>query len=250
MKIFNNNQKVVYVLSCIVIAFFLYGCKEKELDVSVFDELPESTFLTEIKTSLENHVPLAIAFTAEWCPHCRQYKPVFSEVKDLYRDKVTFINIDVDDANGAPISSRFQVRGIPTTGFVRADGSVYKVQVGEITKDELIKIADELILNKKRKSGEPIAPFPLDIDKKEEATPAEQKQPAEEPKEEEAPATPPVQEEPQGGIPQPPPPPPTDLENENILLPPAGNERTGNFLDSEDPSSDGTLPEQEAAPGQ
>ena len=266
MKIFKNSQKILYVLSCILVAFFLYGCKEKELDASVFDSLPESTFLTEAKTSLENHVPLAIAFTAEWCPHCRQYKPVFSEVKDLYRDKVAFINIDVDDKNGSSLSNRFQVRGIPTTAFIREDGSVLKVQVGEITKDDLIKIIDELIVSKKRKKGEPVAPFPLDI-KKEEAAPEEQKQPVKEkskeeetkpeevkPEEtkpsEEVPPPPPPQEKPQGefgGLPT------QEPSGEQIQLPESGVGEQDSNLDSESGSSDGedqALPEQEAAPGQ
>ncbi len=223
MKIFKNYKKVVYVLSCFVIASFLSGCKE--VNTSVFDGLPESTFLTEAKTSLENHIPLAVAFTAEWCPHCRKYKPVFNEVKDLYHDKVTFINIDVDDTNGSPISNRFQVRGIPTTAFVRADGSVLKVQVGEISKEELVKISDELLSNKKRGKGEPVAPFPLDLGK-EETKPQEESgksEPAAEPKkekqeevkpEEEIPSDTHAGEELEEDIPIP--------ENENLGLPPSG----------------------------
>ena len=237
MKIFKNGQKALYVLSCIVVAFFLYGCKDKDGNISVFDGLPESTFLTEMKSSLENHVPLAIAFTAEWCPHCRKYKPVFNEVKDLYHDKVTFINIDVDDPNGSPISNRFQVRGIPTSGFVRADGSVYKVQVGEISKEELIEIADKLIVNKKRKKGEPVAPFPLDVEKKEEATPAEQPV-KEEPKPEEVK---PLEEE----LPNPPFPqviPPSEELNPPPQLEPENKEQSDALDDSE------TLPLEEAEP--
>ena len=233
MKIFKNNQKALYVLSCILVAFFLYGCKEKELSVSVFDGLPESTFLTEIKTSLENHVPLAIAFTAEWCPHCRQYKPVFSEVKDLYRDKVTFINIDVDDVNGSPISGRFQVRGIPTTGFIRADGSVYKLQVGEISKDNLIKIADDLILSKKRKKGEPVAPFPLDLNK-------------EEPKKEEPKAKEESPQLPANEVQPSPPSPAGEPANESE---PNINDQNNN-LDSGNDLKDDEAPPEEAVPGQ
>ncbi len=263
MKTFKNNQKVLYVLSCIVITFFLYGCKEKEGNISVFDGLPESTFLTEIKTSLENHTPLAIAFTAEWCPHCRNYKPVFNEVKDLYRDKVTFINIDVDDANGSPVSNRFQVRGIPTTGFVRADGSVYKVQVGEITKDDLVKITDELIINKKRKKGEPVAPFPLDIKKEEtvkeepkeeEIKPEEAKPEEVKPSEESPPFVPGLPPQillPGGPDGLPPMSPPDESINEEIQSPPPsdGNEQNANS-DSEDTSDNETLPEEKAVPGQ
>ena len=147
---------------CFLVLILSSGCREKGLKISVFDGLPESKYVSEVKAALENKTPMAISFTAEWCPHCRQYKPVFFEVKDELKDKALFLNIDVEDTEGSNITNRFQVKGIPTTAFIRADGSVFKVQVGEIEKEELIKIVNELVESKKRKRGEPIAPFPIE----------------------------------------------------------------------------------------
>ncbi len=155
-------KKIIYCLGCFLILIFSGGCREKGLKISVFDGLPESKYVSEVKTAIENKTPMAISFTAEWCPHCRQYKPVFFEVKDELKDKALFLNIDVEDTEGSNITNRFQVKGIPTTAFIRADGSVFKIQVGEIEKEELIKIVNELVESKKRKRGEPIAPFPIE----------------------------------------------------------------------------------------
>ena len=121
-----------------------------------------------------------------------------------------------------------------------------KVQVGEISQDELIKIADELIVNKKKKKGEPVAPFPLDV-KKEEVAPEQKKEPVkEEPKEEAKPTEetpPPTQEELTPSLPAEP--------LDETVQPPEPNEGEQNdSLDSKDPSSDGTLPEEETAPVQ
>lgn len=164
-----NNQmklmkfkKVFYCISCLVLAFFLFGCREGKIRVTAFENLPDSPILTEVKNSLENKKPLAVAFLTEWCPHCRRYKPVFFEAKDLYGEKVTFIHIDVDDPNASGISSRFQVRGIPTSAFIRSDGSVFKLHVGGIEKDDLAEIVEDLIRSKRKKRGEPIAPFPIE----------------------------------------------------------------------------------------
>ena len=162
LKINQLNKKALYVLCSVLLSISLFGCREKERELSLFEGLPESTILTEIKTSLENNKPAIVSFTAEWCPHCRNYKPIFFDVKNLYQDKATFINIDVDDTTGSALSTRFQVRGIPTTAFVRLDGSVYKVQVGEIDKENLIKTTDDLIKSKRKSSGEPVAPFPIE----------------------------------------------------------------------------------------
>ncbi|OGI18908.1 MAG: hypothetical protein A3B68_06715 [Candidatus Melainabacteria bacterium RIFCSPHIGHO2_02_FULL_34_12] len=192
MKI--SIQKTFYVFTCIIFAVILTGCKEKGTKITVLDGLPESPYLTEMKTSLENQKPVVVSFTAEWCPHCRKFKPTFIEVKDLYQEKVTFVNIDVDDSNGSTLSNRFQVRGIPTTTFVRSDGSVFKVNVGGLEKEELIKVVDELILSRRKKRSEPIAPFP--IEPQEKVTPKEEEEaPQEIIKEEEPEAPEQIQEE-------------------------------------------------------
>lgn len=170
-------MKKVIIVSCFFLSTFLFGCKLKDGGASLFSGLPESALLTEIKTTLENKKPIVVAFTAEWCPHCRQYKPVFFEVKDLYTDKVAFINVDVDGKEGSAISERFQVKGIPTTAFIRQDSSVFKIQVGEIEKEKLIETADSLLKSKKKKRSESIAPFPIEI--KEIAKPEEEAKPLE-----------------------------------------------------------------------
>lgn len=165
MKILEINKKLFYFMTCFIFAVLLTGCKEKENISTAFDGLSESTFLTEVKASLESKKPIAVAFTAEWCPHCKQYKPIFFDVKESFKDQATFLNIDVDDAQGSAISDRFQVKGIPTTAFVRGDGSVFKIEVGELNKEKLSGIITELVASKKKGKDEPIAPFPIEVKK-------------------------------------------------------------------------------------
>ena len=159
---FRFDFKNLYFLNCLILSIFLVGCKGNVVSITAFDKLPDSAILSEAKASFVNKKPLVVAFTAEWCPHCREYKPVFHEVKNSFTDKVTFINADVDDKTISSIISRFQVRGIPTTAFIRRDGSVFKVQVGEIAKESLTKITNELLASKKKEKDEPVAPFPIE----------------------------------------------------------------------------------------
>ncbi len=162
MKISTNNTKILYFAFCFILSLIFTGCKEKVNVKTVFNELPDSIYVQQAKDSLKDKKPIAIAFTAEWCPHCKQYKPIFSEVKNSFPNQATFINIDVDDENGGVLSDRFQVQGIPTTAFVRADGSLYKVEVGEIESERLKKIITDLIASKKKGKSDPIAPFPIE----------------------------------------------------------------------------------------
>ncbi len=175
VKLAQIFQKTVYVLTCFLLSFSLSGCREKGGLITVLDGLPESAYLTEAKAALDSGKPIAVAFTAEWCPHCRHYKPTFFEVKSSFEDKVSFINIDVDDSTASALSSRFQVKGIPTSVFVRADGSIFKVHVGGLEKEDLTKIIDDLLASRKRKRGEPLAPFPIEL-KQEVKAPEEQNQ--------------------------------------------------------------------------
>lgn len=230
MKTQKIYKKLFYFMTCFIFAVLLTGCKEKENISTAFDGLSESSFLTEVKASLNNKKPIAVAFTAEWCPHCKQYKPVFFDVKNSFQDQVTFLNIDVDDKDGSAISDRFQVKGIPTTAFIRGDGSVYKMEVGEVSKEKLNEIITELIASKKKGKNDPVAPFPIEGTEetpvkavKEKVVPVEsgkveppQKQ--EESKKEEEPESDvkpiPVQEEPAVEEPE-----PVPVEEENDLPP-------------------------------
>lgn len=168
--------KFICLLTCVTITAFLSGCKEIESGVSVFSGLPESPHLKEAEESLKSKKPIIVAFTTEWCPHCKKYLPTFLEVKDSFQDKATFINVDVEKEDGPAISGRFQVRGIPTTAFIRLDGSVFKVQVGGIEKEDLTHITNKLIKSKRKRRSEPVAPFPIEPQELEESQDSEPKE--------------------------------------------------------------------------
>ena len=177
-------KKVSFCCLSFIFGIFLFGCEEKD-QLTAFSFLPDSVSLVEINESLESKRPVVVGFFAAWCPHCKNYKPIFNEVKDSFKDKVTFIGFDVDEKDAESFSNRFQVRGIPTTAFVRQDGSIFKLQSGEIEKEKLIEITNDLIKSKKKKRAEEIAPFPIEELK---AQQAEQEKTQDENKKDEAPS--------------------------------------------------------------
>lgn len=66
---------------------------------------------------LSEHALVIVKFSAEWCGPCRQLKPLLESVEYDYRDKVMFIDIDVD--RSPEICSKLNVRNVPTTLLIK-----------------------------------------------------------------------------------------------------------------------------------
>jgi thiol-disulfide isomerase/thioredoxin len=104
--------------------------------------------------------PAVIAIWAPWCPHCQKELPILDRVaREFPNLQLTSIATDVDaqpgptveeymsghhlvfpvalDAKDGRIGEAFGLSGFPTVYFVKADGTVYKTTVGEVSEDEM-----------------------------------------------------------------------------------------------------------------
>lgn len=150
------------ILSLIIIILFtLTGCND-ESSITVFNKLEDIPNVQEAVKGLEEKKPVVLTALATWCPHCQRYKPILEEVQEDYKDKITFTTLDVDNKAVEKVLNRFSAQKVPTSAFIRGDGSVYKVITGSLTKEELLVYIDYLLKNKSRDKDEPIAPFSID----------------------------------------------------------------------------------------
>ena len=116
-------------------------------------------------SDLRGH-PVVINFWATWCPPCRQELPALQSAYQRFRDKgVILVGVDLKenaetiqnfttqfgltyplllDRDGA-VSERYQVRGIPTTVIVDADGVVRARHVGPLTEDKFAEYVTPLL---------------------------------------------------------------------------------------------------------
>lgn len=111
--------------------------------------------------------PVVLNFWASWCPACISEMPAFGEVHRQMSDKVRFVGVNMQEVNldaaidlvdrtgvdyelahdpNGQIFNAFGGLAMPTTVFIRADGSVARVHSGAIFTDELTSIIEDELL--------------------------------------------------------------------------------------------------------
>ena len=92
--------------------------------------------MSNFDTIIQSEKPVLIDFFATWCGPCKMLSTILREVKDSLGDTVSIIKIDVD--KNQQISSKYQVRGVPTMILFQNGKQLWR-QSGVLTKEEIIK---------------------------------------------------------------------------------------------------------------
>ncbi len=121
------KKQILYFAAALAFVASSCGGKEsKSLDSVMVQESAQAVETTTSGAKLAaNGLPVVVDFSAEWCPPCRQLKPIFSQLKDEYAGKVDFITINVDSL--PDLSNEYQISSIPALIYLSADGKeVYR----------------------------------------------------------------------------------------------------------------------------
>lgn len=141
-----------------------------------YETLPAFSFVDlsgDHRTRAEWHDKiLVLNFWASWCPPCREEMPLFVELqKEFAEAGVQFVGIAIDDREPVQefvdtyginfptllgdmeavelakrLGNRFS--GLPFTVVVRADGEILLRHPGELKRDQLLPLLQELIANR------------------------------------------------------------------------------------------------------
>lgn len=79
---------------------------------------------------------IVIDFWAEWCGPCKMVGPIIDQLAEEYKDKVVVGKVDVDNNDDA--TSKYSIRNIPTTIFIK-DGEVVDKIVGAGSKKSFVE---------------------------------------------------------------------------------------------------------------
>lgn len=87
-------------------------------------------------------MPVIVDFYSDSCGPCRMMAPIFKKVGDKFKDKAVFVKVDT---NAQPeLSSRYQIRSLPTFQFFVAGQKVDQA-VGGIGEQGLIQEANKIV---------------------------------------------------------------------------------------------------------
>ena len=114
--------------------------------------------------------PVVLNFWAGLCPPCRAEMPDLQVFYDNFKDRATLIGIDLgqftglgsqEDAkellqeldvtypagftNDSSVVKEFKVLGMPTTIFIRADGTIFKTWSGALNEEVLAKQTNAML---------------------------------------------------------------------------------------------------------
>ncbi len=121
------KKQILYFATAL--AFVATSCGGKESKSS--DSIPvQESVKTEGSVSSgdsfsANGLPVVVDFSAEWCPPCRQLKPIFAQLKEEFAGKVDFVTVNVDSM--PDVSAKYSISSIPALIYISAEGKeVYR----------------------------------------------------------------------------------------------------------------------------
>ncbi len=89
--------------------------------------------------------PVLLNFHSTKCIPCIQIEENINKVKPEYEGRVAFVVVDVYDQSEQDFCSEYNIQTIPTTIFIKKDGTVSNGYIGVLDPDRLKQELDALL---------------------------------------------------------------------------------------------------------
>ena len=103
------------------------------------EDLKDADFQEKV---LNESLPVAVDFWAEWCAPCKMMTPVLEEISKEYEGKAKIMKMNVDENQETP--QRFGITGIPTL-IIFKNGEPVENLVGALPKNKIVDILDKYV---------------------------------------------------------------------------------------------------------
>lgn len=133
-------MKKIFMMAIAAMAMTVASCGGSNKNVDSVDGDSVAEPVAEQASAVDSLVlkssvglPMLADFSAEWCPPCRQMKPIFHRLQEEYEGKVELVTVDVDD--NPALAERYNVTSIPTLVYISPEGKELYRTVGFQTED-------------------------------------------------------------------------------------------------------------------
>ncbi len=129
-------MKKIFLLFFIgVLSFSLFSKQNKNSDVIV---VTSQDGLNEV---LNKNDAVSVKFMASWCPACNNMKGLDQKMRNQFKGKVVFVEIDSDNAKD--LVEKYKVKGIPTYLFLKNKKETKRI-TGSIKENDYTKYINSI----------------------------------------------------------------------------------------------------------
>lgn len=94
--------------------------------------------IDQFQETLDQGITL-VDFNADWCAPCRAQEPIIKKLMDLYQNRASIIEINID--NHRTLATKYRVQSIPTLILFK-DGKEIKRLIGLQSETAIAKSLD------------------------------------------------------------------------------------------------------------
>ncbi|WNY25185.1 thioredoxin family protein [Methanolapillus millepedarum] len=97
------------------------------------------------ETSITSDKPVISMFYMMNCTHCQRMKPVFEELADKYKNKVTFVRVEAME--NIDVTKKYGIKAAPTFKYFK-EGKLLNEADQALSADELKQVVADLAAGK------------------------------------------------------------------------------------------------------
>jgi thiol:disulfide interchange protein len=144
-------KKIKYLAMGIIAAVLLIAAipnpKEPSLSNSgiVFQK---GSWQEIVDSARKSNKPIFVDLSASWCKYCKKMKAeVYTDnsVASYYNQNFINVSYDIEKGDGVELAKKYNVKGLPTLVFIKADGTLISQNEGYITQEKLLELGKSLI---------------------------------------------------------------------------------------------------------
>jgi len=139
MRIFRT---IVYTVLILSIAAILVVKHNRAKQLAPRDGKSPATIA--LADARNDHLPAWLLVHSNICQACEEMEKVYKKLEPVFGNRVKFVEVDYDDPAEQALIRGFNIRLVPTSIFVKADGKVLEKKIGAMTAEQTKAVLGKL----------------------------------------------------------------------------------------------------------